>query len=79
MNPKSRPLTPRQHLSNLLQEYRKLKVELKRDVQFAKESLKPYPCVKDFIINHENLIQQVEKKEWELQMRSELLRIKGRR
>ena len=79
MNPQSRPLTPRKHLYNLLQEYKKLKVELKQDVQFAKESLKPYPCVKDFIINQENLIQQVEKKEWELQMRSELLRIKGRR
>ena len=85
MTPKPRPPTQKQRLHNILLECRKVKNELKRDLKIFKEFLQPHfqssptsSCINASIIHKEKLIEQLESMEYTVQMRSELLVIKGR-
>ena len=85
MVPRPRPPTERQRLYDIFLRCRKEKNELKQELKIFKEYLLPKfqsspssSSINASIIHTEQLIAQLEKMEYTVQMRSELLVIRGR-
>ena len=70
-------LSERKRLYYFLRKFSQMKAELKYEIQIAKELLEPSPEVERLIRKQEALLEKVTKRVWELQMRSELLALKG--
>lgn len=78
MNPEPRNPTYRETLFLIFLGYRKQKNQLKRCLLFIKEFFEPSPRRDALIKLHETIIQDIEKNEREIQLRSELTRVRGR-